>query len=130
MPKTLKLPKFKRVYREDLLREQGMRCAYCYEPLGLADVTFDHVKARSRGGHDGKDNGAASCRNCNQIKGSRTVPAFKKAVKHPQTWAERMIWLRRRLNLATMRACRNILRAAGIAEPPSGAANTGLHYAP
>lgn len=106
-----------KIAREDALREQRGRCRYCFEPLAYRTATAEHRKPRSAGGGNGRDNIAASCQPCNSLKGSLGERAFVRDIKAPPTGSPVRLWLawsRRRVNLATMRACRGILRSAGL----------------
>jgi HNH endonuclease len=106
-----------RMYREDLVREQDRRCAYCFCDISMADATFDHINPKSNGGRDRKENGCAACEPCNKLKGRMSVNQFKKIIKHPPRGAPWNLWfahMRRRIGLASFRACRNIKRAAGL----------------
>ena len=59
--------------RNDLLfRRDHHLCAYCGGSFGRADLTRDHVLARSRGGRDDWSNVVTACRACNQRKAART----------------------------------------------------------
>ncbi len=58
--------------RRNLFIYFRQRCAYCGERLTLAEVTFDHVMPRSKGGSTGWNNIVASCGRCNSFKANRT----------------------------------------------------------
>ncbi len=49
-------------------------CQYCSAPMPAADLTFDHVVPRSRGGRTTWDNVVTACTVCNLRKGNR-VPS-------------------------------------------------------
>ena len=57
--------------RAYVLAKFDYRCAYC----GRENVAFelDHIVPRSRGGSDRVSNLAASCHDCNAVKGNRTA---------------------------------------------------------
>ena len=57
--------------RAYILAKFDYRCAYC----GRENVAFelDHIVPRSRGGSDRVSNLAASCHDCNAVKGNRTA---------------------------------------------------------
>lgn len=100
-----------KMYRAEALSGQDGRCAYCYERLTVEKATADHVVARHRGGATRRDNIKAACGRCNRLKGSTGEKAFLRRIKNPQPgdgMALWMTWSRRRINLATMRACRAI----------------------
>ena len=46
-------------------------CQYCGDSPGTAELTFDHVIPRSRGGLTSWDNVVAACSSCNLVKGNR-----------------------------------------------------------
>lgn len=79
MPAVVRLPhwiskrtapvKFSR--RNVLLRDKG-RCQYCNVSGLQAEMTFDHVIPRSRGGKKQWDNIVTACRRCNSLKADRT----------------------------------------------------------
>ena len=58
------------------------RCQYCGQKFPTAQLTFDHVIPRARGGATRWDNIVAACRACNLEKGAQT-PA--EARMHPRT---------------------------------------------
>lgn len=58
--------------RNNVYRRDGYRCQYCGERFSGADLTFDHVMPRSRGGETTWTNIATSCQPCNRRKNSRT----------------------------------------------------------
>ena len=60
-----------RLYAED------PTCAYCRCPVEFEESTLDHVKARSKGGSNRKDNIVLCCKFCNLHKGNKTVEEFK-----------------------------------------------------
>ena len=56
-----------------LFRRDGNICLYCGKPFADFDLTRDHVVPVSKGGADHWDNVVASCRRCNNFKGSRLL---------------------------------------------------------
>lgn len=78
IPAVLKLIKLIRIlYRarvpfskRNILIRDGHRCAYCGGREGR--LTVDHIIPKSRGGRDEFENCVASCRACNNRKGSKT----------------------------------------------------------
>lgn len=103
--------------RREAWEEQSRCCRYCFEPLAFVDATADHVKPRAKGGTNAGSNIVAACVACNVAKGSMNAQGFIAAIKHPRDgmplslWAA---WSRRRMWLATHRACRNIRYAVGL----------------
>lgn len=100
-----------RVARTDALMQQRGRCLYCKMPLSCANATADHKRPRKRGGRDTKDNIAAACRSCNEIKAHMWETKFWHAIKGSEppskpdlmlVWASRRIWRR------THKACERI----------------------
>lgn len=61
-------PKFCR--RSILLRDR-FRCQYCGELFASEDLTYDHVRPRSRGGKTVWDNIVTACLKCNALKADR-----------------------------------------------------------
>jgi 5-methylcytosine-specific restriction endonuclease McrA len=68
VPRNMGLP----LSRRTILARDQYTCQYCGEAPGRADLTIDHVLARSRGGRTEWENVVTACRACNQRKGSRT----------------------------------------------------------
>lgn len=64
--------------RFNLFLRDGFACQYC----GAAeDLTFDHVKPRSRGGRTTWENIVTACARCNLAKGGRST---REAAMHPR----------------------------------------------
>lgn len=61
--------KFSRV---NIYARDNYSCQYCAKKLKAAELTFDHVLPRSRGGKTNWENIVAACQRCNREKGSRT----------------------------------------------------------
>lgn len=104
-----------RMYREDARREQSSRCAYCWVPITREGATGDHARARANGGSTRRENIKAACRPCNWTKGAQTEKSFLARIKNPKPGDSIHIWMawsRRRIWLATKRACERITRAA------------------
>lgn len=55
----------------------GGRCAYCGNPMTLADFHVDHVWPVALGGSDDPENLACACGPCNQSKGARTPDQWR-----------------------------------------------------
>lgn len=68
VPRNLGIP----LSRRTVLARDQYTCQYCGASPGRAELTIDHVLARSRGGVTEWENVVAACRTCNQNKGSRT----------------------------------------------------------
>ena len=61
-------------------------CQYCGEgPMRANDLSFDHVKPRSKGGHTSWDNIVAACLPCNLAKGNRPL-APRSRPHEPTAW--------------------------------------------
>ena len=106
-----------RSYRQDALTAQKGRCAYCKSRLSPLAVTADHIRAKSRGGRDTKENILAACYDCNRAKGRTKINTFKKSIKHPPQdapWAIYHAWIRRKLSIRIERAEKRILRYVGL----------------
>lgn len=61
--------KFSRV---NIYARDGYRCQYCGVKLPIADLTFDHVVPRARGGRTTWENIVTACVPCNARKSDRT----------------------------------------------------------
>lgn len=68
VPRNMGLP----LSRRTVLARDQYTCQYCGATPGRAELTIDHVLARSRGGLTEWENVVTSCRACNQYKGNRT----------------------------------------------------------
>jgi hypothetical protein len=104
-------------HKSEALQEQGGCCRYCLQPLTVKTATADHRLARAKGGANDRANIVAACEPCNKAKGSLNVLSFVSAIKRPTAGAPVAIWMawsRRRMWLATYRACRNIRYAVGL----------------
>jgi hypothetical protein len=109
---------FARADRESALRAQDGQCKYCLCKLTYKTATRDHVKARSVGGLDERNNIVAACLRCNRIKGSLPVKLFIRLITYPlpgESMVYRMIWFDRRLNHALNKMEKNVMRAVGRA---------------
>jgi hypothetical protein len=57
--------------RKQLIKRDGMICGICKEPIAkLADITFDHVVPKSKGGSDKLENLRLAHEFCNTQRGS------------------------------------------------------------
>ena len=69
------------------LYEDGFKCAYCNERMGLKygdnelAFTIDHILARVRGGSDNIRNLTFCCQSCNSMKKDKDVDWFLRNVK-------------------------------------------------
>lgn len=61
--------KFSRV---NIYARDGYRCQYCGIRCGMADLTYDHVVPRAKGGKTTWENIVTCCYPCNGKKGNRT----------------------------------------------------------
>jgi len=104
--------------RNDSWIEQKRRCKYCYTPLLKSEVTADHVKPKSKGGVNRRENIVASCRHCNRIKDSMSEAKFLKLIKQKPNseipWPIQLIWMRRKIFIQTDRSCKKILNMVGM----------------
>jgi 5-methylcytosine-specific restriction endonuclease McrA len=57
--------------RFNVFLRDRLSCQYCGQQRAAAELTFDHVIPRSRGGRTSWDNVVTACTRCNLIKGSR-----------------------------------------------------------
>lgn len=92
---------FKKMYREDALREQKFECLYCNNRETFKTVTAEHKKCRVNGGSNNKENIAATCERCNKAKGYLNHDKFNRIVKSkdmPDDVRYMSSWFARRLN--------------------------------
>ncbi len=68
-PRRTKPVKFSRV---NIYARDGHRCQYCGVKCTTADLTYDHVIPRSKGGLTSWDNIVSACYACNRDKANRT----------------------------------------------------------
>jgi 5-methylcytosine-specific restriction endonuclease McrA len=61
-----------RFTRVNVFTRDGFRCQYCGARRAMADLNYDHVVPRVRGGRTSWENIVTSCYPCNGRKGSRT----------------------------------------------------------
>lgn len=122
MSKSLRLMESRvlRNHRREAWEEQGRCCKYCFAPLEFKQTTADHKVPRSKGGMNLRENIICACAPCNMAKGSWNILSFTKAIKSPPPGAPIQIHLaaaRRRIWLATHRACRRINYSVGLPNP-------------
>jgi 5-methylcytosine-specific restriction endonuclease McrA len=55
-----------------VLARDRWRCQYCGQKKKIAELTYDHVIPRSRGGKTCWENIVTACQDCNARKGDRT----------------------------------------------------------
>jgi 5-methylcytosine-specific restriction endonuclease McrA len=60
----------KRLHRRAIKEYFDCQCVYCGIKHEPDELTIDHVRPRSLGGHSFTTNLVPSCRKCNQAKGS------------------------------------------------------------
>jgi 5-methylcytosine-specific restriction endonuclease McrA len=58
--------------RQNVLARDRWRCQYCGQKKKTAELTYDHVIPRSRGGKTCWENIVTACQDCNARKGDRT----------------------------------------------------------
>jgi len=73
-----RLVKFSRV---NIYARDGYRCQYCGVRCTVAELTFDHVMPRSRGGRTNWENIVACCYACNARKANRTPAEARMALR-------------------------------------------------
>jgi len=74
--------KFSRV---NVFARDQYRCMYCGNSPGTANLTYDHILPRSKGGKTEWTNIATCCGACNTKKADRTPQEAKMALKHKPT---------------------------------------------
>jgi 5-methylcytosine-specific restriction endonuclease McrA len=70
-----------RLHREFLYARDNYRCQYCGEKFPTAELTYDHVEPKSRGGQRSWENLVAACKSCNQKKDRHTPSEAKMALR-------------------------------------------------
>lgn len=93
---------FLKVYRDDALVEQDMKCRYCRDPMAFRGSTVEHKIPRSKKGGGRRSNICASCRPCNLAKGDMTDQDFMDLIQTEPVGRSRSIhacWRRRTTNL-------------------------------
>lgn len=108
---------FRRMYRDDAIREQKWRCVYCREPIRAS--TADHVRPLKAGGCTRRDNIKAACQPCNYAKGHMAVEAFKailmaRELPRGLSVSLMLAWSRQRIWRRVARAERHILAMVGV----------------
>lgn len=94
MPSVIRLMEYihipferKSLSRKNILLRDHNTCQYCAKVFPPPDLTLDHIVPRSHGGDSTWDNLVASCRACNNRKGSRSPEeAGMKLLKRPQAY--------------------------------------------
>ena len=64
------VPRRPALTRFNVFLRDRFSCQYCGDPFPAADLTFDHVVPRSRGGRTGWHNVVTACSGCNLTKGA------------------------------------------------------------
>jgi 5-methylcytosine-specific restriction endonuclease McrA len=82
-------PKPVKFSRINIYARDGYRCQYCGDKCSVAQLTYDHVVPRARGGRTTWENIVSCCYPCNRDKGSRTPAEAKltlRSVPTRPTW--------------------------------------------
>jgi 5-methylcytosine-specific restriction endonuclease McrA len=79
--------------RMSALKKQGYRCCWCEEPLSETQVTAEHLNPRVKGGPVTHRNIAASCVDCNQVKGSTPPKVFRALIQTPVPGVPLRYWV-------------------------------------
>ncbi len=116
----------------EALHEQDGHCFYCKAPLTEMLATVDHRKSIAHGGTDCRENIAAACYECNQVKADLNESYFFKMLngkKPPKrggsamllVWSSRRIWKRtHKASVRIERASRSVIVASASIETPAG----------
>ncbi|OKH18718.1 HNH endonuclease [[Limnothrix rosea] IAM M-220] len=75
-------PKQKRNKKAALLKDFGAVCWWCQKSFAAKDLTFEHLRPKSKGGSNSLENLRLACRPCNQARGNSLFPP--KATKNNQ----------------------------------------------
>jgi len=67
-----KIQFYKPFTRKNVYDRDNHKCQYCSDRVSMAQMTFDHVKPRSKGGLTSWNNIVCSCYKCNSKKSNRT----------------------------------------------------------
>jgi 5-methylcytosine-specific restriction endonuclease McrA len=97
--------------RQNVLARDRWKCQYCGQRKPVAQLTYDHVVPRSKGGKTCWENIVTACQDCNARKGNRTprgagmrlrstpqrpawVPVFviRLTGSVPDQWASYLYW--------------------------------------
>lgn len=65
-------PKKARCTRKAVFARDGYMCGYCGDLLRSKQLTWDHIKPKSRGGRKSWNNMVTCCQPCNTLKADRT----------------------------------------------------------
>lgn len=113
--------RYRQEYTTLALAEQNGRCLYCKEPLPRERATADHKRPQAHGGRTTRENIAAACIFCNQVKGATPEGKFWRLIddhfKKPMKGANAdtlLIWASRRIWRRAHRACARIEKASGL----------------
>lgn len=73
-------------------------CWYCGDPVSHKTKTMDHVIPRAKGGQDTYENLVPCCKDCNRIKGDRSISDLRRRLRWrlagmPEFSAEQAKWL-------------------------------------
>ena len=96
IPIRMQLVSKKNIYLRD-----NYTCLYCGDKCVGADLTWDHVLPRSRGGKNTWDNLVACCKPCNQTKDDMTPEEADMPLLH-------------RIIPSTVHTARGLLRSVGM----------------
>jgi len=103
---------FLKIYRDDSVRSQDGKCAYCRTTFSEQSPTIEHRQPKSTGGLNRKDNILASCKPCNKAKGVMDESKFKKIISgtfpYNVPFEIQLIWSTRRLNMRVEKSIKNI----------------------
>ncbi len=69
--------------RQNVLARDRWRCQYCGAKRPLAELTYDHVVPRSRGGRTSWENIVTACIECNARQANRTPGQARMRLRKP-----------------------------------------------
>ena len=100
---------FTQTQKNEILYQQGNKCAMCHEKLDPRAIEFDHCKEWSASGKTTIKNGAALCRTCHGIK---TYNSRLKKIDKPQR--ERKLASKEYLSNLTVNQLKYLAKKHGI----------------
>ena len=74
----------RKLSKKEIFLRDKFTCQYCGSRFMASDLTFDHVRPRSKGGETNWNNVVSACTECNHLKGSKSCKnASMTPIKQP-----------------------------------------------